>query len=242
MEQLKSRIEAVLFVTAKVLQIKDIAEILEEEPEKVEEALLELIMDYASRDGALEIDDENGYILQVKQEHLDIVEKLCPVELKPPVLKTLTVIALKEPIRQSLLKDLRGSNAYEHVQELLEKGLISRHKDKNGRSYNIKTTPKFAEYFKLKGDVRALVKTLNIDKGVKDNEEDTRHAGAPIEKSVRNNEEITHSASAPIEKSVRDNEEITHSASAPIEKSVRNNEEITRIANVSEEQTDGLNE
>ena len=34
MEQLKSRIEAVLFVTAKVLQIKDIAEILEEEPEK----------------------------------------------------------------------------------------------------------------------------------------------------------------------------------------------------------------
>ena len=177
MEQLKSRIEAVLFVTAKVLQIKDIAEILEEEPEKVEEALLELIMDYASREGALEIDDENGYILQVKEEHLDIVEKLCPVELKPPVwmelqrvLKTLTVIALKEPIRQSLLKDLRGSNAYEHVQELLEKGLISRHKDKNGRSFNIKTTPKFAEYFKLKGDVRALVKTLNIDKGVKDDE------------------------------------------------------------------------
>ena len=120
-ENLKSRIEAVLFVTAKVLQISEIAEILQEEPDVVEEALLELIMDYASREGALEIDDENGYILQVKQEHLDIVEKLCPVELKPPVLKTLTVIALKEPIRQTVLKDLRGSNAYEHVQELLEK-------------------------------------------------------------------------------------------------------------------------
>ena len=182
MEQLKSRIEAVLFVTAKVLQIKDIAEILEEEPEKVEEALLELIMDYASREGALEIDDENGYILQVKEEHLDIVEKLCPVELKPPVLKTLTVIALKEPIRQSLLKDLRGSNAYEHVQELLEKGLIS------GRSFNIKTTPKFAEYFKLKGDVRALVKTLNIDKGVKDDEEDSRQTAPPVEKGVKGDE------------------------------------------------------
>ena len=158
MEQLKSRIEAVLFTTAKVLQIKDIAEILEEEPEKIEEALLELIMDYASRDGALEIDDENGYILQVKQEHLDIVEKLCPVELKPPVLKTLTVIALKEPIRQAYLKELR-SNAYEHVQELLDKGLISRTKDKNGRSFNIRTTPKFAEYFKLKGDLRTLMKS-----------------------------------------------------------------------------------
>ena len=155
MEQLKARIEAVLFTTAQALSIKEIADILnEEDVDKVEEAMLELIMDYASREGALEIDDENGYILQVKEEHMDIVEKLCPVELKPAVLRTLSVIALKEPIRQTDLKELRGSNAYEHVQELLEKGLISRTKDKNGRSYNLKTTAKFAEYFKLKGDTR----------------------------------------------------------------------------------------
>ena len=171
MEQFKARIEAVLFTTAQALSIKEIADILnEEDVDKVEEAMLELIMDYASREGALEIDDENGYILQVKEEHMDIVEKLCPVELKPAVLRTLSVIALKEPIRQTDLKELRGSNAYEHVQELLEKGLISRTKDKNGRSYNLKTTPKFAEYFKLKGDTRSLAKLLEIDKGVKDNE------------------------------------------------------------------------
>lgn len=169
-EQLKSKIEAVLFTTAKALKVKEIAEILGSEQDVVEEALLELIMDYASRDGALEIDDEDGYILQVKTEHMDIVEKLCPVELKPAVLKTLTVIALKEPIRQSYLKDLRGSNAYEHVQELVEKGLISKHKDKNGRSFNLKTTTKFNEYFKLKGDAKALVKFLEIEKGVKDEE------------------------------------------------------------------------
>lgn len=170
MEHLKARIEAVLFTTAQALSIKDIAEILnEEDVEKVEEAMLELIMDYASRDGALEIDDENGYILQVKEEHMDIVEKLCPVELKPAVLRTLSVIALKEPIRQSDLKELRGSTAYEHVQELLDKGLISRNRDKNGRSYNLKTTPKFSEYFKLKGDTRSLAKLLEVDKGVKDN-------------------------------------------------------------------------
>lgn len=121
-------------------------------------------MDYSSRDGALEIDDENGYILQVKEEHMDIVEKLCPVDLKPAVLRTLSVIALKEPIRQTELKDLRGSNVYEHVQELLDKGLISRNRDKNGRSFNLKTTPKFAEYFKLKGDTRALEKLLEQGK------------------------------------------------------------------------------
>lgn len=166
---LKSRVEAVLFITARAVEVKEIAEILGEPEEQVEEALLELMFDYSSRDeGALEIDDENGYILQVKLEHMDIVEKLCPVELKPPVLKTLTIIALKEPIRQAELKDLRGSTAYEHVAELLEKGLISRHKDKNGRSYNLKTTPKFAEYFKLKGDANTLSKILDIEKLAKD--------------------------------------------------------------------------
>ena len=170
MEQLKARIEAVLFTTAQALSIKDIAEILnEEDVDKVEEAMLDLIMDYSSRSGALEIDDENGYILQVKEEPTDIVEKLGPVELKPGVLRTLSFIALKEPIRQTDLKELRGSNAYEHVQELLEKVLISRTRDKNGRSYNLKTTPKFSEYFKLKGDTRSLAKLLEVDKGIKDN-------------------------------------------------------------------------
>jgi len=171
MEQLKARIEAVLFTTAQALSIKEIAEILnEEDVEKTEEAMLELIMDYSARPGALEIDDENGYILQVKEEHMDIVEKLCPVELKPAALRTLSVIALKEPIRQTDLKELRGSTAYEHVQELLEKGLISKTRDKNGRSYNLKTTPKFAEYFKLKGDTRSLAKLLEVDRGIKDSD------------------------------------------------------------------------
>ncbi len=168
MEQLKARIEAVLFTTAKALSAKEIGEILEVEPEVAEEALLELIMDYSARDGALEIDDDNGYILQIKEEYMDIVEKLCPVDLKAAVQKTLTIIALKEPIRQTALIEMRGSTAYEHVQELLEKGFISKTKDKNGRSFNLKTTPKFAEYFKLKGDTRALAKMLDLEKKVSD--------------------------------------------------------------------------
>lgn len=167
MMDLKPRIEAVLFVTANALQIKEIAEILEADEIEVENAMLDLIMDYSSRDSALEIDDENGYILQVKNDYIDIIEKLCPVELPAPVLKTLTIIALKEPIRQSLLKDMRGSTAYEHVQELLKKGLISRYRDKNGRSFNLKTTPKFKEYFKLKGDTKTLAKILEIDTNLK---------------------------------------------------------------------------
>lgn len=153
---LKARIEAVLFVTGRAVSLKEIAEILETDEQEVEDAMLSLIIDYSSRDGALEIDDENGYIIQVKDEYMDIVEKLCPIDISNAVLKTLLVIALKQPIRQSLLKDLRGSTAYDHVAELVEKGMISRKKDSNGRSYNLKTTPKFAEYFKIKGNFEML--------------------------------------------------------------------------------------
>lgn len=166
LDVLKSKIEAVLFITSKAMEPAEIAEILSADVENVEQALLDLVFDYSSRNGALEIDDEDGYIIQVKAEHMDIVEKLCPVELSPAVLKTLTVIALKEPIRQTALKELR-SNAYEHIQELLEQGLISKTKDKNGRSFNIRTTKKFQEYFKLKGDIKALVKKLDATEDLK---------------------------------------------------------------------------
>ena len=168
---LKAKVEAVLFVTARAMQPLEIAELLGVREDEVESALLDLMFDYSSREGALEIDDEDGYIIQVRAEHLDIVEKLCPVDLKPAVLKTLTVIALKEPIRQSALKELR-SNAYEHVQELLKMGLVSRHRDKNGRSFNLKTTPKFAEYYKLKGDAKTLAKIMDLEKQAKEKGED----------------------------------------------------------------------
>lgn len=158
---LKSRVETVLFVTAKAMTSQEIAEVLEEEVDAVEEALLDLIMDYSSRDGALEIDDEDGYILQVKEDYIDIVEKLVPVELTQAVMKTLSVIALKQPVRQSYVKELRGANAYEHIHELLQKGLISRKRDKNGRSFNLRTTQKFKEYFKLKGDTELLSKLID---------------------------------------------------------------------------------
>lgn len=159
---LKSKIETVLFVTAKAMEIEEIAELLNEEPLEIESAMLDLIRDYSSRDSALEVDDENGYIIQVKKEYSYIVERLVPVELKPATLRTLSIIAIKEPIKQSSLVDLRGQSCYDHIQELLAKGLISRKREK-GRSYILKTTAKFAEYFKLKGDTKALARVLDLE-------------------------------------------------------------------------------
>ena len=56
---LKAKVEAVLFITARAMQPLEISELLNIPEEEIENALLDLMFDYSSRDGALEIDDED---------------------------------------------------------------------------------------------------------------------------------------------------------------------------------------
>ncbi len=154
-QPLKARIEAVLFLTGRALTITEIAEKLEEPSDAVEEALLELINDYSCReDSSLEIDDTDGYILQVKEEYESVVNKMVPVELSIGALRTLSAIALHAPLLQSQLIEVRGAAAYDHIKELLLHKLIS--KRRKDRSFILNVTPKFYEYFKLTGDKEEL--------------------------------------------------------------------------------------
>ena len=157
---LKAKIEATLFATGSALSINEISEIIGASCDDIEEALLELIMDYSSRDGALEIDDEDGYIIQVKNEHFDIVDKLMPIEMGESMLKTLSAIAIKQPVLQSTMVNLVGISAYDHIVNLLERNLIT--KKPQGKSFLLKTTPRFNEYFKLTGDTKTLAQILDM--------------------------------------------------------------------------------
>jgi len=57
------------------------------------------------------------------------------------------VIAWKYPIVQSDLIKIRHNKAYDHIKMLSEREFIA--KEKSGRTYKIKLTPKFFEYFDL---------------------------------------------------------------------------------------------
>ena len=152
---LKGQLEAVLFLTGRPLQVDELAELVEAPFEETENALIELIQDYAFRaDSALEIDDTEGYILQVRPEYKHLVEKMIPMDISTAALRTLSAIAIKAPILQSELIELRGSNAYDHIQELLQHKLVSKHR--KGRSYQVNVTPKFHKHFKLMGDKKDL--------------------------------------------------------------------------------------
>jgi segregation and condensation protein B len=50
---------------------------------------------------------------------------------------------------QTDLIDIRGSSAYQQVQELVELGLIKKKRQDQGRSYWLEVTEKFYQYFEV---------------------------------------------------------------------------------------------
>jgi segregation and condensation protein B len=160
-QTLKGRIEAVLFMTGKALSPADIAEIVEAPTEEVELALVELMGDYGFREeSALEIDDTDGYILQVKEEYGDVVNKMMPLEMSAAELRTLSAIAIKAPVLQTDLIEWRGASAYEHIASLLKRKLISKRRE--GRTYILNITRNFHEYFKLTADKKDLAELVQL--------------------------------------------------------------------------------
>jgi len=155
---LKSRIEAVLFLTDKPLRAQAVARIVNEDVQLVRQIILELIHEYETRQGGLEIADDDGYIIQVKDEYSSIIDEFVPMELPIALVRTLSAIALKQPIAQAEIIKIRGAGAYDHVKELLERELIS--KKEEGRSPLLSTTKKFQEYFRLSQDAKSLRNAL----------------------------------------------------------------------------------
>ncbi len=150
MSRLASKIEAILYLKAQPLTVAEIAEFAACDRETAEEGLIELMADYAHRDSALEVvETPNGYTLQLREMFHHLVQTLVPADLGLGALRTLAAIALKGPISQTELVELRGSGAYQHVPELVELGFVRKRRQSDGRSYWLQVTDKFHQYFQM---------------------------------------------------------------------------------------------
>jgi segregation and condensation protein B len=147
---LSTTIEAILYLKAQPLTLAAIAEFAGCDRSVAEEALMELIEEYAHRDSALEIvEAEDGYSLQLRAAFQDLVQTLVPADLGVGAMRTLATIALKGPISQTDLVNLRGSGAYQQVHELVERGFVVKRRQPNGRSYWLQVTDQFYQYFQV---------------------------------------------------------------------------------------------
>ena len=67
-------------------------------------------------------------------------------------MRTLAVIAIKKKLLQSDLILIRGSSAYDHIKELIEKKFIVKRKQKDGRSYWLSLSDKFFQTFAVSNE------------------------------------------------------------------------------------------
>lgn len=143
------KVEAVLFAVGKEITSERIASLCSISVEEVETIMNTLERDYGQRNHSLKIEKrDRGWKLTVRDEFVPLVSSIVEsTELGGPLTQTLAVIAWKYPIVQSEVIKLRGTSAYEHMKQLEEQGFVV--KEKYQRTFKVKLTPKFFEYFDL---------------------------------------------------------------------------------------------
>ncbi len=143
-------VEAILFTAPEPIAPAKIARVAGIGVRRVKDAILLLKQEYLDRETSIEIIEVGGkYAMRVKPEYHSYVEKFRELDMERGVLRTLAVIALKQPIKLSDLAKIRGNRCYEHVKKLEELGFVNTRKA--GKTRVLTTTKKFAEYFGLKG-------------------------------------------------------------------------------------------
>ncbi|MFW9879180.1 MAG: SMC-Scp complex subunit ScpB [Candidatus Thorarchaeota archaeon] len=163
----KNLIEASLYAAGRPLTIEELSNKLEFPKKEVEELINEVAFDYLDRSTALVIAQiGDRYQMQIKPEYTERVSKFAKGgAIAERHLRTLTIIALKQPILKSVVIKLRGTGAYEHIKYLIDNGFIDA--VKKGRSHELTTTDKYADMFGLPKDKfllkQAMVTQLGIE-------------------------------------------------------------------------------
>ena len=157
-------LEAALYVAGRPLDLKVLGSIIKTRSKKrIHKHLRQLMTQYDARDGALEIValKDGRYSLQLKVEYASLVKQLTlPPLLTLGPLKTLAYIAYRQPITQSQVTAVRGSQAYTHIRELKRLGFLTT--KKLGRTQILQTTPVFADYFNLSRDAHLFQQQIQI--------------------------------------------------------------------------------
>jgi segregation and condensation protein B len=161
----KLQVEALLFSSGRTMSEEQLATLTKLDPRTVAKALQDLEKDYAERDSAIILfNDPTGWKMMIRDLYVPVVKNIiADTELSRACMETLAVIAYKYPkVLQSEVIDIRGSGAYEHMAELEKLGFINR--EPSGRSYSVKLTEKFFNYFDVAGgrSIREVFKNVKV--------------------------------------------------------------------------------
>lgn len=150
-DDLKRKLESILFAAGRAVSLSELKSLLHvDEPGLIRETIRELREEYDDKQSSMMIlsEGEDSWKLTVREGFLPLVRKINPhTELSKTMLETLAVIAWKQPALQSDVIKIRTNKAYDHIAELHRLGFVT--KERHGRSYLLKVTQKFLDYFDL---------------------------------------------------------------------------------------------
>ncbi|HYY90991.1 MAG TPA: SMC-Scp complex subunit ScpB [Candidatus Dormibacteraeota bacterium] len=155
--------EAALYVSGRPLDLKTIGSIIgARSEEKIKSLVRTIIERYEKSESPIQVLElpDGRFVMQLKPEIAKHVRKLSnrPLLTTGP-LRTLSYIALRQPVAQSRVIAVRGKLAYQHVKQLKDMDLISYEK-LGGRSKTLRTTATFADYFNLNHDSSTMKREL----------------------------------------------------------------------------------
>ena len=102
---------------------------------------------------------DGSYVFQLKPEYSSSIRKYASKPLlSRATQKTLSYIALEQPISSKQLLEVRGSGVYAQLKELRQLNFIEHQSVGRLRIYS--TSEKFQKYFGIEGDVTALKQKL----------------------------------------------------------------------------------
>ncbi len=157
MAELVAIVEALIFVADEPITTKLLAEVIEEERDSVEAAVVELQKEYETRESGLQIREiAGGWQIATRTELHEDVRKFLKTrpsaKLSLASLETLAVIAYKQPVTVPEILEIRGVQSASAIKTLLEKRLIvtKGHKETVGRPMQYGTSKEFLIQFGLK--------------------------------------------------------------------------------------------
>jgi segregation and condensation protein B len=169
---LRSAVEALLFSSDQPLSLSLLAEALDEQPERVAAALVELGTHYRAAGSGVELREmAGGWIVTTLPEHHEWVTRMLRgkrrMRLSRAALETLAIIAYKQPVTKSEVEAIRGVDSSGTLATLLERNLVTIKGRSTviGRPLLYGSTPEFLNYFGLRDlaelprpeELRALV-------------------------------------------------------------------------------------
>ena len=145
------KIEAVLFISGRFLNIQEIVTYSDLNPIIIREIIGKLKEKYNNDSSAIEIVEKNNlWKMDVKSSYHDMANKLAggSNEFTKAEQETLAIIAYKHPITQAKIISVRGNKAYDHVKRFVELGLVK--SKKLGRTRELALSDEFYDYFNVK--------------------------------------------------------------------------------------------